>query len=178
MESRRYLVPRLLAGLQAGILGGLGTLVWLFILSAWNLQSPWTLVNLLAYSTHATSNWELRFSMASVTGIAAHFFTCGVLGIFCGWLLPRPRGFSRVSLGGLIFGMLLSVMTYELIWRRIAPALGQYIAPASVWLAHLMFGLSLAQFPRFYRRLEPELAADMPPLIDTSRDLTDSGEDD
>lgn len=178
MESRRYLVPRLLAGLQVGILGGLGTLVWLVILSAWNLQGPWTLVNLLAYATRAAGSWELRFSIASVVGIAAHLFTCGSLGMFCGWLLPRPRGLSRVSLAGLIFGVLLSLLTYELCWRRIAPALGQYIAPASVWLAHLIFGISLAQFPRYYLRLEPDPMAELPPLIDASEPNMDSPEGD
>jgi hypothetical protein len=166
MESRRHLAPRLLAGLQVGILGGLGTLVWLVILSSWSLQGPWTLVNLLAYATHASTNWEYRFSMASVVGMAAHFFTCGSLGLFCGWLLPRPRGRTRISITALIFGVLLSLMTYQLLWVRIAPALGQYIAPVSVWVAHVMFGASLAQFPRFYLRLAPDEIDILPPLLD------------
>jgi hypothetical protein len=167
MESRRHLAPRLLAGLQVGMLGGLGTLVWLVILSAWNLQGPWTLVNLLAYATRAAVNWEYRFSMASVIGIAAHLFTCGSLGIFCGWLLPRPHGAARVSITALIFGVLLSLLTYQLFWVRVAPPLSMYIAPAAVWIAHVMFGLSLAQFPRFYIRLAPDPLADLPPLLET-----------
>ncbi|MFN7933266.1 MAG: hypothetical protein U0R19_08065 [Bryobacteraceae bacterium] len=173
MESRRHLAPRLLAGLQVGILGGLGTLVWLVILSAWNLQGPWTLVNLLAYATRAAGNWESRFSMASIIGMAAHFFTCGSLGLFCGWLLPRPNGRTRVSIAALIFGVLLSLVTYHMVWVRIAPALGQYIAPASVWVAHVMFGVSLAQFPRFYLMLEPDVI-ELPPLIDPEVDSTEA----
>ncbi len=176
MESRRHLAPRLLAGLQVGILGGLGTLVWLIILSAWNLQGPWTLVNLLAYATRAAANWEYRFSMASVVGIAAHLFTCGLLGIFCGWVLPLPRALARVSLTGLIFGMLLSVLTYHMFWVRVAPALEMYIAPASVWVAHSMFGLSLAQFPRYYARLAPDPMLDLPPLIEAPRSDAAEGE--
>ena len=161
-----------------GILGGLGTLVWLLILSAWNLEGPWTLVNLLAYSIHATDSWEIPFSTSSIAGISAHMAICGVIGMFGGWLSPRPRGRSKFSLAGLIFGILISVMTYELFWLRIAPALRQYIATASAWLAHLIFGLSMAQFPRFYLSLDPEPVAELPPLIETIETNPDSPEGD
>lgn len=165
MESRRHLAPRLLAGLQVGILGGLGTLAWLVILSAWYLRGPWTLVNLLAYATHAADNWELPFSMGTVVGISAHMFASGSMGIVAGWLLPLPRGRRRASLAALILGVLLSVLAYEVFWRRIAPALDQYVSPASMWMAHIIFGFGLAQFPRFYMRLEPDVGPYMPPLL-------------
>jgi hypothetical protein len=154
MEPRRNLLPRLLAGLQVGILGGLGTLAWLIILSYWNLRGPWALVNLFSYATRGGHVWDFPFSMATLIGISAHLFSCGVLGMFIGWVLPRPQGPPRPSMTGLIFGVVISLMTYEFFWRRQVPALGQYIAPASLLIAHLIFGMSLAQFPRFYLRLE------------------------
>jgi hypothetical protein len=155
MESRRNLIARLLAGLQVGMLGGLGILAWLIILSYWNFRAPWALMNLFAASLQNTVYWGRNFSFFTFTGVAAHLFTCGVLGLFIGWVLPRPRAESRVSVAGLMFGIIISLIAYEVFWRRYVPGLREQVAPASLLVAHLIFGMSLARFPRYYLPLAP-----------------------
>jgi hypothetical protein len=159
MEARRNLLPRLLAGLQVGMMGGLGIIVWLAVLSTWNLKAPWALVNLFAATIGNRFVWEHAFSFFTLTGLAAHLFLCSLLGIFVGYIVPLPEdSTSQVSLTALVFGVLISLMTYEFYWRRMVPVINDYVTPASFIVAHMIFGLSMAQFPRYFWRLieEPE----------------------
>jgi hypothetical protein len=155
MESRRNLLARLLAGLQVGMLGGLGILAWLIVLSYWYFRAPWALMNLFAASLQNTVYWGRYFSFFTLTGIAAHLFICGVLGVFIGWVLPRPRAETTISFAGLMFGIIISLVAYELLWRRYVPGLSEHLAPAALLITHLIFGMSLAQFPRYYLPMAP-----------------------
>jgi len=155
MESRRNLLARLLAGLQVGMLGGLGILAWLIALSYWRFRAPWALMNLFAASLQNTVYWGRSFSFFTLTGIAAHLFICGLLGIFIGWVLPRPRSETAVSFAGLMFGIIISLLAYEMLWRRYVPGLNEHLAPAALLIAHLIFGMCLAQFPRYYLPMAP-----------------------
>lgn len=157
MDLRRNLLPRLLAGLEVGILGGLAILVWFFVLSYWNFREPWALLNLFSASLRNSGTWVYGFASSTWTGMAAHLFVCGSLGIFIGWVLPRPTAGTKVSLSGLAFGVIVSLLVYEFVWRKYVPSLGEYVAPAAGIVVHLIFGMCLAQFPRFYLELgEPE----------------------
>lgn len=164
MEARRNLLPRLLAGLEVGILGGLAILGWFLVLSYWNFRAPWALVNLFSASFRRNAAWGFNFSSLTWSGLAVHLFACGLLGIFIGWVLPRPHHGARISLTGLAFGVILSLMVYEFFWRRLIP-IGDYFAPAAMLIVHLLFGMSLAQFPRYYLRLGPPAYRSLPVLL-------------
>lgn len=153
MDLRRNTLPRLLAGLQVGILGGLSIFLWFLLLSYWGFRSPWGLLNLIAASLRNHATWGLAFTYSTWTGLAAHLFVCGSLGMAVGWILPRPLPQVRISLSGFVFGIVLSLMAYELFWQRYVPLLAEYIRPAASLVSHLLFGLSLAQFPKFYHQL-------------------------
>jgi hypothetical protein len=153
MDLRRNTLPRLLAGLQVGILGGLSIFLWFLLLSYWGFRSPWGLLNLIAASLRNHATWGLALTSSTWTGLAAHLFLCGSLGMAVGWILPRPLPQVRISLSGFVFGIVLSLMAYELFWHRYVPLLGEYIRPAASLVSHLLFGLSLAQFPKFYHQL-------------------------
>ncbi|MBL8227130.1 MAG: hypothetical protein JNL98_01580 [Bryobacterales bacterium] len=153
MDLRRNSLPRLLAGLQVGILGGLLIFLWFLLLSYWGFRSPWGLLNLIAASLRNHATWGLALSASTWTGLAAHIFACGCLGMAVGWILPRPVPQVRISLSGFVFGIVLSLMVYELVWNRYVPLLGEYIRPVAALISHLLFGLSLAQFPKFYHPL-------------------------
>lgn len=155
MDGRRNLLARLLAGLQAGILGGLVTVIWFMVLSVWSLRSPWALVNLFAASAWHAPSWSANFGIATFTGIALHLAACGFFGMFIGWALPKPPAPSHMSLAGFTFGAILSLMLYEFFWRRLVPSLGAYTTPGAIVTVHLLFGVCVGQFPRFYLKLEP-----------------------
>ncbi len=155
MGARRNSLPRLLAGLQVGILGGLATIVWFLILSTLYFRAPWSLINLFSASLRDSASWGHDFAKLTFTGLAAHVFACGLVGIVVGWLVPRPLQNARISFAALVFGIVISLMVYEFFWRRFVPLLSEYIPATNILMVHLLIGLSLAQFPRFFRRLTP-----------------------
>lgn len=166
MSGVRTSAPRLLAGLQAGILASLAVTAWFLLLSAVSLRAPWALLNLLAASLRNHATWKYGFSATTWTGIAAQVFAGGLLGMFLGWILPRPGRQAAISITGFVFGSVLSLLVYQFFWLRFAPGLQDYVGPAAAWMAHFLFGAGVAQFPRFYLRLEdaePRLPA--PPEI-------------
>ncbi|MCS7023843.1 MAG: hypothetical protein NZV14_03495 [Bryobacteraceae bacterium] len=154
MNPRRNLLPRLLAGLEAGILGGLLILLWFLLLSYLGFRSPWGLFNLIASSLQQRATWGLALSSSTWTGLAAHTFACGCLGMFLGWVIPKPSTGRRLSLTAFVFGVIVSLMVYEFFWMRYVPLLGDYVRPLAAAISHLLFGLALAQFPKFYHALE------------------------
>lgn len=155
MDSR-LMLPRLLAGLQVGILGGLVVLVWFLILSLWFLKAPWALLNLFSASLRQAPSFGQGLTITTWTAVAAQFVACGLLGIFIGWVLPRPSSGATLSLAGFAFGVVISLMTYEFFWRRYVPALADYVPAPGIFVTHILFGSCLAQFPRFYWRLVDE----------------------
>jgi cytochrome b561 len=159
MGARRNSLPRLLAGLQVGILGGLVSIVWFLILSTLYFRAPWSLINLFSASLRDSATWGHGFSKLTFTGLAAHIFACGLVGMLVGWLVPRPLGNARISFAALVFGIVISLMVYEFLWRRLVPLLSEYIPATSVLMVHLLIGLSLAQFPKFICRLSPPAPA-------------------
>ncbi len=170
MTESRISAPRLLAGLQAGTLAGLVLLGWFLLLSYYYFREPWALMNVLAASLRHNATWGHSFSSVTWTGLAAHLAACSLLGIVLGWILPRPGPTARVSITGLTFGVVLSLLVYEFFWLRFAPLLGEYIAPLAMWVAHLLFGISVAQFPRFYLQLadpEPVIAMEEAPAAES-----------
>jgi hypothetical protein len=155
MDQRRNLLARMLAGLQVGILGGLATIAWLLALSEWYFSGPWALLNLFAILIRRGAPWTNSFSFGTLAGGAMHLFACGVLGMFVGWVLPRPNARSRRSLAGAAFGAVLSLMVYEFFWRRHLPRLNDHISPFAILVIHAILGVCIGMFPRFYLQLAP-----------------------
>lgn len=172
MDLRRNTLPRLLAGLQVGILGGLSIFLWFLLLSYWGFRSPWGLLNLIAASLRNHATWGLSFTASTWTGLAAHLFTCGCLGMAVGWILPRPLAQVKISLSGFVFGIVLSLMAYELFWHRFVPLLGEYVRPAASLVSHFLFGVSLAQFPKFYHQLV-DVSETTPTVVMMPSELTE-----
>lgn len=164
MDPRRNLLARLLAGLQVGILSGLVTIAWFLALSKWYLSGPWTLLNLFSLMVRRGASWTTGFSMATIAGASLHLFACGVMGVFLGWILPRPRVANRLSHTGILFGIILSLMMYEFFWKRQLPPLEDHVGPGVILVAHLIVGLSAGLFPYFYLSLMPPVAEPEPVL--------------
>ncbi len=150
MDARRNLSARLLAGLQMGIVGGLATLLWFISVSQFHFRAPWTLINLFSASFRGNPAWGFGFSWSTVVGVALHLFACGSIGMFIGWVLPRPGPNSRISLTGAAFGAIVSLMIYEFFWRRQVPRLNTFIHPGVILMVHLLIGACFSRFPSFF----------------------------
>jgi uncharacterized membrane protein YqaE (UPF0057 family) len=56
----------------------------------------------------------------------------------------------------MVFGVLLSLLAYEMLWRRLLPQLSTILPPLPVFLAHGLFGACLSWFPSFFLALDEE----------------------
>lgn len=139
---------RLLAGLETGVVGGVVMLGWLALVSVFiSRHSPWIVPNLLAARFFRTSAGAHGFSAATLPGLAIHIVTAGVLGMLFALLVRDAGGRLRVTLAGLLAGLL---------WRQFSVAFFQagggarmmaFAGSAAALSAHLLYGLVLGRYP-------------------------------
>ncbi|MGH9657790.1 MAG: hypothetical protein ACRD96_04545 [Bryobacteraceae bacterium] len=132
-----------LAGLQAGVLGGVAMLAWLSVASVWGGRSIWTAANLLATTFYGEAALRRGFRWATLSGAAFQLVLAGALGVTFGFAVYRIQSEIRVALLGLLFGL----AGYLVAVRFLFPHDGMLVA-------YVLLGLFLGRFPRFLRSLE------------------------
>jgi hypothetical protein len=137
----------ILAGLETGVLGGVGMLVLVAAYSAWRHDSVWAFPNLLASAFYGERALTPRLSPATVAGIALHVFSSGLAGVLFGLAI---RGYAvrfRVFLLGLLAGVGWYYISYGLVWKAVSPLVPLYSPDRAIWAGHLLFGAVLGVFP-------------------------------
>jgi hypothetical protein len=129
-------------GLEAGVLGGLGMLVW-FALVMPLLGQPWYLMpNLFAARFYADRNVLLSPGLATFTGAAWLILSGGIVGIVNGLLTP----------GGRLFGLAVAgswyVFSYLFVWKRLAPLLLVYVPQPVLIVGFLVYGSVIGWHPQ------------------------------
>jgi hypothetical protein len=154
-----------LAGIQAGILGGLAMLVWLAMASLWNGRSIWSIANLLGSTFYGEAAFRRGFRWPTATGLAFHFVLAAVVGIVFGFVVSGVAGRTRVMLMGLFFGLAWYYLSFGLLWNLVNKRVPLYGTGASMVLAHVLFGTFLGRTPRYRSALEdvPPVASDGSP---------------
>jgi hypothetical protein len=145
---------RSLAGLQAGLLGGMVMFVWTSLGSWVQGQSLWTVTNLWAYTFHGSRVLRPDLGWRSGSGIALMLVAAGLAGAL--FALLRPANWERFSSGflGVLFALAVYLIGRLWIWNVFNPVLGIYSTQAFVVVGHLLFGMVLALVPGFQRSLE------------------------
>ena len=138
-----------LAGLQAGISGALGLLLWLALASRFFGKSIWWSSNLLASAFYGDASLKFGFARYTFVGAALVLFVYGVFGILFGLAWRDRTG----GLGAAAVALILSVLAYYLlfktIWHHYSPEGSIYAPDRQIFVGHLVFGLLLARYPRF-----------------------------
>jgi hypothetical protein len=144
---------RLLAGLQAGVLGGVAMLVWTMATSPWRRQPWWAFPNLMGSGLFGEAVFRLGFGWASWNGIALLLFLAGALGAVFALLVPESVGAFRFGLLAFAAALAWYYATASPAVNRWAPLVPLYTPKAILYTGHLLYGLSLALGRRTYRGL-------------------------
>ncbi len=136
-----------LAGIQAGVLGGVVMVAWLAFTSALLGRSPWILPNLAASALYGRAVLRASFGMPSVAGIALVLALAGLIGLVFAMLIGAHANRARVVLLGILAGLVWYYFSQALFWDRLGVLAGIHVSPAATMVGHLLYGLVLGQYP-------------------------------
>jgi hypothetical protein len=141
-----------LAGLEAGVLGAVLMCGWLFLAGSWVRRSVWSVPNLFAttfYGPDAYANGFFRWSLAGMGLIVVLY---GGLGILWG-MIWQERQPAFLRLAGAATGLGVYVLFFDYIWPHANPLVALYAPNRQLQLAHVLWGIVLANSPRFARNI-------------------------
>ncbi|HWR53776.1 MAG TPA: hypothetical protein VN428_21885 [Bryobacteraceae bacterium] len=137
-----------LAGIQAGVLGGIVMVAWLALSSALLGRSPWILPNLAASVLYRRAVLWGGFGMPTLAGIAVVVMLAGVIGLAFAMLIGAYANRARVVLLAILAGLVWYYFSHALFWDRLGVLAGIHVSPLATMSGHLLYGLVLGQYPR------------------------------
>jgi hypothetical protein len=145
----------MLAGVETGVVAGLGLLGWQAAGSMLAGLGAWEMPLRLATAAFGPRISSHGFATGAAVGAALQLFTAGLVGALFGLTVRSRWAARRVMLLAILFGLGLYYLGYEILLRDFG--LGSYVmAPRrSLVVAHLLFSLFLGLYPRFLDELEP-----------------------
>src|SRR6058998_3738901 len=116
-----------MAGVEAGILGGLFMMLWLAFLSLLQGRSVWSIPNLLASTFYGEEALRRGFRWTTLSGLALHLIVSAAAGLLFGLAVSRitSRG-RRVMLLGLAAGVVWYFVSLGVFWRYLNPMVPLY----------------------------------------------------
>lgn len=150
-HARLSTLYTLLAGLQAGVLGGLLMLLALSLLNLRHGRSFWNAANLFATVFYGEEALRRGFRFATLSGVAFHLVVSAAFGM--AFAAATQWTENRLLLRSLAIAAALAwYFTCDLwLWQRWTPFLPMYTYRVDMIAAHLLFALLLGAHP-YYRR--------------------------
>ncbi|MBI2687140.1 MAG: hypothetical protein HYX27_12555 [Acidobacteria bacterium] len=146
-------VPRVLAGIESGILGALVMIGWFAIDSLLERQYWWAMLNLWGAGVYHNRVFSMGFGIATLAGASTHFFLHGVGGAL--WSLVGGR-MSNYWLH-LLFSFAAAAGWYLLLmhafWPVVAPVVSRITPIPATFLAYFLFGAAISRIPHRARQL-------------------------
>jgi hypothetical protein len=139
----------LLAGLQAGMLGGLAMLTFLGIGSVWYGRTFWTPENLLASSHYGDAAIRNSFSDCTAFGIGVYLFSYPLIGAAFAAAVQERLTPLRLTLAGAVFGVAWYFLTFHWFWGLWTPLVGLLHPVRYTVLGHVLYGVVLARYPLY-----------------------------
>ena len=144
----------LLAGLQAGMAGGLLVLIWLAAMSLFYRHTVWWVPNL--YASTFFGDTALRENLNKYTWSGMAFLLAQFAGF--GALFAVLTRQDRDRLRAVALGILASIgwyyLTFHGLWKTFSPLMLLYSPDRPIFAGHLLFGVWLGRTPLYARRLE------------------------
>jgi hypothetical protein len=141
------LLLRALAGLQAGVLGGVAMLACLAAFSGIGGRPIWIVPNLFGALFYDREVLRAGFDANTLAGLAVLVFLAGLIGILFGVAVRGTWKRLRVALLGVLCGLAWYYLSEAFLWRRFGVLGAVYGPPRSLMLAHLIYGSILASYP-------------------------------
>ena len=154
-----------MAGLQAGVLAGVFSAIWLVIESARAGRHAWSALNLISTAMLGRSGFTLFFGLPTLAGFSLHLVVAGIHGmIFAALLSPRTRPLVATN-AGLLFSFGCYFFTFGWLISRIAPMMARNASRLEWAGVHLLVGMMLGLYPDFARGL---LRHPLPPPVEAA----------
>lgn len=141
-ESNRA-VPRLLGGIEAGVIGGIAMLIFLVSGTLWRGDPWWIPSNLLGSTFYGARALTAGPGRATLAGGALHIFMTGSIGGAFGLVCGGIRSRHRLVLLGMLAGLLWQVLADAVLWRSINPMIPLYSPQPAALFSHALFGACL-----------------------------------
>ena len=139
----KWAVPRLLSGIEAGVIGGIAMLALLVSGSWWRGDPWWMPTNLLGSTFYGAQALSAGPNRATLAGGALHVFITGSIGAVFGLVCAGIPCRRRLVLLGTLAGLIWHGLADALVWRRINPLIPMYSAQPATLLSHALFGACL-----------------------------------
>jgi uncharacterized protein DUF6789 len=143
----------LLAGIEAGVVGGLLMMAWLGLVSLLYGRTVWHPANLIATTFYGEEALRRGFRWATLSGFSLHLVVCVTIAIAFGLLVNRIPGRRRVLLLGLAAGLAWYLIGFTFFWRLVNPVVLEYRPSQAMLVAHLLFGVCLGTLPGYREAL-------------------------
>lgn len=150
----------LLAGLEAGIIGGTTMLAWLAVVSLWHGRSVWSIPNLLASTFFGEDTLRRGFRLSTLSGLSLHLLISAALGIVFSLATSRLGGRGRIMLLGIASALAWYFLGFEYLWRHINPLVLLYSPSIGMLFAHVAFGVCIGLYPNCLDALQSQLASE------------------
>jgi hypothetical protein len=164
-----------LAGLEAGVIGGLSLLVFLGAHSALRGQSWWSYANLLGSVVYRSSALWRGFGRATLAGIAVQIIGSGLAGVLFGVCFARTRGRTVSLLIGVSCGVIWFFISYRFVYSAIGPLVPVYASQPATLLGHMILGLVLSRTGPLYEELASGLRRTAPMAVSVGQLTAPSG---
>ncbi len=145
------LICKALAGIETGVFGGLAMFGWMALGSALDMRSIWTPMNLLGSTLSGRQALPWGFGWTTVMGLSLHLTVSGLVGMMFGLLVGSAGRRLRVTLLGMLAGLVWYYFSQALFARRLGAFVVLYSPPRTMLMAHLIYGLVLGWFPSGFR---------------------------
>jgi hypothetical protein len=146
-------VPRLLAGLESGILGAAVMIAWFAMDSLLESQYWWAMLYLWGASVYHNRVFSMGFGVATLAGASTHFFLHGLGGALWSLLAGRISNYWL----HLFFSFAAAAAWYWLLmytfWPIVAPVVSRITPLPATFLAYFLFGAALSRSARRARQL-------------------------
>lgn len=146
-------LPRLLAGLESGILGAAVMIAWFAMDSLLENQYWWAMLNLWGAGVYHNRVFSMGFGAATLAGASTHFFLHGLGGALWSLLAARISNYWL----HLFFSFAAAAAWYWLLmhtfWPAVAPVVSRITPLPATILAYFLFGAALSRSAQRARQL-------------------------
>lgn len=144
---------RLVAGAVAGVIGGiLMAMVEMFYHGVITGMGIWTMPDMIA--TLAGQPMHHDFGGYTMLGMMMHLAFSAFLGGLFGFVFARTPNPGLSAMLGLVYGYVLYLIMFYAVTPAINPMFADARGVAQI-VAHLVFGMSFALYPRLVRSFSP-----------------------
>lgn len=156
--------PRVLAGLESGILGATCMVAWFALEAQFENQYWWAMLNLWGAGVYQSRVLTMGFGIATLSGAAMHVFLHGAGGAAWGLLGGRiTNGWWHLVCSFCVAaGWYLFLMQW--FWPVVAPVVSRVSPVPATPLAYLLFGAAISRNFRRSRQLDAAFA-EPPPIF-------------